>query len=267
MSNYKILLTGDDGYNSIGTRLLVHALKDKHELHIAGTKNQQTGVGGKLSLKTGGTWGEDTVDGVPAFWAEGTPCDVMECVQGYYKEKFDLLISGVNLGANASSAVISSGTYAAAIRGMGVGLAPRGIAISWDASPELWHKKHDAREDISQYLRYPGDTLKLLMEQCIQEDLWGVPLLNINIPQKSTKTVRFTKILKDISKYYRYPIELDHETHQFSYQRDPFNLQETNERYDVAALAAGHISISPCAFEMSHFTAFERLKDKHITLE
>jgi 5'/3'-nucleotidase SurE len=46
----RILLTGDDGYNSIGTRLLVHALKNEHTLQIAATKSQQSGVGGQLSL-------------------------------------------------------------------------------------------------------------------------------------------------------------------------------------------------------------------------
>lgn len=43
----KILLTGDDGYDSLGTRLLVRGLRDEFDLKIAGTKDQMSGVGGE----------------------------------------------------------------------------------------------------------------------------------------------------------------------------------------------------------------------------
>lgn len=266
MTIKKILLTGDDGYNSIGTRLLIRALKDKYELHIAATKFQQSGVGGKLSLETGGKWGEDTVDDVPALWVEGSPADVMECSRSYFTEPFDLLISGVNLGTNASTAIISSGTYSAAIRGLGVQIASRAIAISWDVPREFWHKKHNASEDISEYLFYPGEVLSPLIELCIREQMWGVQMLNINLPAKKTNKVKFTKILKDITKFYSYPIAFDHETHTFNYQRSPFNIQETNTRYDVAAVQQGYISITPCTTEMTHFQTFEKLEKTQLEL-
>ncbi len=261
MNIQRILLTGDDGYNSIGTRLLIRALKDKYDLRIAATKTQQSGVGGKLSLKSGGTWGEDVVDGVPAFWVDGTPADVMECAQAYYEEPFDLLISGVNMGPNASTAVISSGTVGAAIRGLGVGVAPHSIAISWDAPVEFWLKDHNHSEDISEYFAYPGDTLGSLIEFCLQNQMWDVNFLNVNIPVRHTKEVRFTKFLKDITRYFSYPITVDRETHTFSYQGNPFNIQEKHLRYDVAALEQGYISITPAVADFTHFETFQRLVD------
>jgi 5'-nucleotidase len=266
MTIQNILLTGDDGFNSVGTRLLIRALKDSFQLQIAATKYQQSGVGGKLSLETGGKWGEDTVDGIPAFWVEGSPADVMECSQAYFKQPFDLIISGVNLGANASSALISSGTYSAAVRGVGLQVAPRAIAISWDAPPDFWHKRHDATEDISEHFQYPGDVLARLIKLCVENDMWGVDMLNINLPAVQTDRVRFTKILKDVTRYYSYPINVDRETHTFNYQRDPFNIQETNLRYDVAALTQGYISITPCAIDMTHFETFKKLEQTEIKL-
>jgi 5'-nucleotidase len=263
----RILLTGDDGYNSVGTRLLIRALKDTYDLQIAATLHQQSGVGGKLSLKSGGTWGEDTVDGVPALWVDGTPCDVMECAQGYFDKPFDLLISGINLGPNASTAVISSGTYSAAVRGLGATVAPRAVAISWDLPSEFWLQMHDGQTDITPFFDYPGDILKPLFDTILENELWGVQLLNINLPHTPTKEIRFTKILKDITQYFRYPIHMDHEKHQYSYQGEPFDVKEKNLRYDVAAIEQGFISISPCAFEMTHFTTFERLQSKPILLD
>jgi len=69
----RILLTGDDGYNSIGIRLLAHFLKEKYELVIAATKVQQSGVGGMLNIKHGGHWEETEVEGVKVIYVSGTP--------------------------------------------------------------------------------------------------------------------------------------------------------------------------------------------------
>jgi len=127
----RILLTGDDGYNSLGTRLLIHYLKETYELAIAATRDQQSGVGGHGSFDTRGTWEEVNVDGVPGFWVSGYPVDAVECAQGYFKKKFDIVISGINWGANVSGSVVTSGTIAAALRALFVQLTPQGIAISW----------------------------------------------------------------------------------------------------------------------------------------
>jgi len=267
MKRKRILLTGDDGYNSVGTRLVARALRDQYDLQIAATLHQQSGVGGGLSLKSGGKWGEDEVDGIPALWADGTPADVMECAQGFFSEPFDYLISGMNLGPNASTAVISSGTYAAAIRGMGLQLAPQAIALHWDAPAEVWLQDHSARDDLSQYLEYPGDTLRPIIDLAFENNFWGVQLLNINLPQQPTKKVRFTKMLKDITKYFAYPISIHREEKTFSYQESElFQIQEENLRYDVAAIEAGYISITPCAFEMTHFTTFQELEKIELSL-
>jgi len=262
----RILLTGDDGYNSVGIRLLIRALRDTYELQVAATKSQQSGVGGKLSLSSGGTWGKTDIDGIPAIWVDGSPADVMECMPSFFSKPFDLVISGVNLGANVTTAVVSSGTYCAAIRGMGLNLAPRSLVMSWDAPPEFWHKQHDAEEDISEYFSYPGDVLQPLIERCLKENMWGVDVLNINLPKKATKNIRFTKILKDLTKYYPHPIEVDEKTNTFAYPREQMEVVEKNMRYDAMAVEAGHISITPCAFEMTHFTTFERLEKTTLTL-
>lgn len=266
MSVQRILLTGDDGYNSIGTRLLIRALKDTYDLRICATKLQQSGVGGKITMNGHHEYGEAVVDGIPAVWVDGTPGDAIELAQGLFPEPFDLVISGVNLGPNASSGIIASGTYTAAVRSLGVNLAPHALAISWDAPVEFWSRAHTADEDITPYLEYPGGVLRPLIDRCIAENFWNVSLLNINVPNKDTRDVRFTKVQKDITKYFSYPIMIDRQNHTFSYGRDPFNIQEDNLRYDVAAIEAGYISITPCAFDMTHYTTFEKLENEEIAL-
>lgn len=261
----RILLTGDDGYNSIGTRLLVHALKDEYDLYIVATKYQQSAVGGKLSLSTGGEWGETEIDGVPTMWVEGSPADAMECARAHFSQPFDLILSGINLGANASSGIVSSGTFSAAVRGMGLGLAPKAIALSYNAPMEVMLKNHDETEELTEYLEYPGSILKPLFSLIFREKMWDVDLLNINFPAKPTEKIRFTKIHKNIKKLYS-PIVVDPETHRFSYKPSVEIIEEDNVRYDIGALKQGYISITPCVFEVTHFTAFEKLKDTELKL-
>lgn len=266
MSKPRVLLTGDDGYNSIGIRLVVRALHESCELAIAATKHQQSGVGGALSLMHGGTWGEAVVDGVPALWVDGTPADAMECAQAYFSHPFDALISGMNMGPNTSSAIVSSGTVSALVRGMGVQIAPRGMALSWEAPLGAWYKSHDEKEDISSFFVYPGDAITHVLALAMNQDFWGAPMLNINLPAEPTTEVRFTKILKDITSCWSYPIAFDRQRHTFSYDRASFSPQSIDTRYDVGAIHAGAISITPCAFDITHFATFARLEQTVLTL-
>ncbi|HEX9817832.1 MAG TPA: 5'/3'-nucleotidase SurE [Patescibacteria group bacterium] len=265
MQTKRILLTGDDGYNSIGIRLLIAALKDKHELSIAATKHQQSGVGGKLSLSTGGAWDETEVDGISGIWVEGSPADAVECANVYFEKPFDLILSGINLGLNIGSTIVSSGTYGGLMRGMGLQLAPKGIALSWNVPSKLMLKTHDAGEDLKSYHLYFEKLLVPLFDKIFAAGLWGVDILNINFPTKPTRKIRFTKMNKNISQVFG-PTSLDFETKRFSYESSHLNIQENNPRYDVGALKKGYISITPCAYDVTHFTTFQKLEKTELEL-
>ncbi len=267
MNIKRILITGDDGYNSIGTRLLVHYLKDSYDLVVAATRDQMSGVGGHLSLKNGGEWGETTVDGVPALWVSGYPCDAMECAVGYFKKPFDLVISGINWGMNIGGAIISSGTYSAAIRALNLGLAPRGIVMSWMLPPSFWHKRHNGDEVLEKYLEYPGRTAFDVFLLAIRNGLWGAQLLNVNFPSEPSKTIRFTKGVPNLSLFFHYPTPMDKKTHRFAYPMDdPKTRTKNHPEYDTGAILSGNISISPHNIHLLNEGVYKKLKNKIITL-
>lgn len=262
----KILLTGDDGYNSLGTRLLVRLLKSDHELLIAGTKDQQSGVGGHLSVKEGGTWGETKVDGVPAIWCSGYPSDVLECVAGLGRKNFDLVLSGINWGANVSGSGISSGTFAAAIRAMDLGLASKALAISWMVPSEFWFKSHDGNQDISIYLKHPGETAVNIINLALKRNFWGAQILNINLPEQATDKILVTKPLPNILEYFPYVI-MDESSHTFRY---PLSLHENPRRdvmYDTGAILGGYISVTPCQVNFLDDKIFKKMKKLSLKLE
>ena len=159
--NYmNLLLTGDDGYNSIGTRLLIHFLKKDHTLTVVGTRTQQSAVGGKLSIRQGCNWVETIVDGVKAFCVDGSPADAMEFSYAKFDKQFDLLLSGVNLGENIGVATISSGTVCAAWRGLGFEVAKQAIALSWVTPPDFYFHSHSDSDSLDEFIVNPGAMVK-----------------------------------------------------------------------------------------------------------
>lgn len=261
----KILITGDDGRRAIGTRLLVRFLKDGYKLSIVETKVQQSGVGGKIHLAKTIKWGEHTIDGVTAVWVDGSPADAIEFAHGYFGDEFDLIISGINLGANISGAAISSGTLAAAWRGVNIPMAKQALVISWDLPAEYFFLDHEGVEDIQQYLDYPGLTVAKIVELAIKNNLWGCKLLNINLPKEKSQKIRFTKFMPRISDFYVYPVNIDEKSHSFSYG-NKFAFRGSDLDTDGGATRNGCISITPCKVDMLDDKIYQGLKNKTIDL-
>jgi len=240
-----ILLTGDDGYNSLGTRVLISLLKKDFNITVSGTKKQQSGVGGFKSLQSEGEWGETTVDGIQAFWIEGTPIDSMELVKEVSPKPFDYIISGINWGANIGGCLLSSGTFSAAVHGINLGISKMAIAVSWDTPAKYHFRNHSIQDDFSSYLLHPGKNAYESIIKTMTHKNWGADIININIPQQSTEVIEFVRPLKNI--YTLWPImHIDKRAKRFSYAISDRSTNLGEKDTDVQALARGHMTISPC---------------------
>jgi 5'-nucleotidase len=268
MNIKSILLTGDDGYNSTGTRLLIYALKDKYDLTVVGTKEQQSGVGGKMQIATGFNWQETKVDGQRAFAIDGTPTDAMEFAATYFKQPFDLTISGVNWGANLGSLIFSSGTINAALRAVSTHLSQKTIAMSWDLPPEFYLIDHQHINEVENFIEYPGNSIKLLLDLIFKNDFWQAEFLNVNFPRQITSQVKLTKMIPDAKAVYDYgDVAYDgSKAGHFDYRAKRLSLEDLNPEYDVKALTDGFISITPCLSEVTDHQIFEQLKGEKFAL-
>lgn len=257
----RILLTGDDGYNSIGTRTLAHFLKPDFDIYIVGTLDQQSGVGGKMTL-SGGAWGETMVDGVNAIWVNAGPVDAMEVAQAYFDTPFDLILSGINFGANVGGSLNSSGTFAAAFRALNIGISPRAMTLSWNKWVKHSLENHTGAEDLNEYIDYPGRVAYAVIREALRQDMWGSKFLNINFPEEQSNRVRFTKPLADVREFYYYPLDLDKENHHFSYPAKVNTQANRDIVNDTGAILEGYISITPCQSSMVNESIYQTLKDK-----
>jgi 5'-nucleotidase len=267
MAKPRILLTGDDGYQSHGTRLLIKMLRDDYDLTVCGTVTQQSAVGGKVSLASGFKYGKKEVDGIPAYWVEGTPVDAIEIASSLFDEPFDFAVSGINWGANLGTAVYSSGTVNAAVGAIARGASKQSIAISWDLPPEFYTMHHDKDHSIEEYFEYPGQVTKKLLTFCIENKLWGADWLNINLPQQPSNKVKLSQMVVDVQQIYDYSTRLkDEEGHYSFLSHGRVFSNDLSEEYDVRALTDGYISISPCKLSLVDQEKFERMKTVEFAL-
>ena len=134
----RILVTNDDGIHSPGLWSVAEALKPLGEVIVVAPDRDQSGISAAMTLLAVVRAEEvqAQIEGVKAFSVEGTPGDCVILANGtLVKEPFDLVVSGINQGANFGLDIMNSGTVGAAFHGYFRGIPS--IAVSVGASSEL----------------------------------------------------------------------------------------------------------------------------------
>ena len=183
----RILLTNDDGYDQPGLLELENLLKDDHEIWVVAPLHHCSGTSHALGLYSSM---ELRKEGFRKWSLEGTPTD---CVKISLMEVMkdnppDLLISGINPGANLANNIFYSGTVAAATE-----------AALWDI-PSIAISVNVTSNNSNPFFGTASSVLQSLMKQGIADKIPEGTILNINVPEvefdeiagmKWTKMARF----------------------------------------------------------------------------
>jgi len=127
----RILISNDDGYLAEGINILAKQLRKKHQVTIFAPSENKSAASSSLTIDRPL---KPRKISESVYTIDGTPSDSSHfALCGYFKEDFDLVISGINFGPNLGDDVIYSGTVAAAIEGRFVGYPSIAISLaSWD---------------------------------------------------------------------------------------------------------------------------------------
>ncbi len=227
-----ILLTNDDGYQAEGLRALAAALEGFATVSIVAPSREQSGTAQSLTLR------QPIVCNKIAEreWAiDGTPADcVIVALHKLLPEKPDMVISGINHGANLGENVYYSGTVGAAREGA-LHHIPS-VAIS------LCSKKTEAKFENSARVARAADQV----------------LLNVNVPEPWNGEVKFTRQSQKITR------------NQLTEGKDPrgrsyFWLYEqkldknVEPDTDYAAIFSGAVSITPLHLDPTHTESLNHL--------
>lgn len=161
----KILLSNDDGYQSEGLATLALALADLAELTIVAPDRNQSGASHSLTLETPLRVGR-TREGI--MYVNGTPTDCVHlAITGLLEHEPDMVIAGINHGANLGDDVLYSGTVAAAVEGRFLGLPAIAVSLAGQ-SPRHFDSA--------------GQAVRNLLLKLQREPLPADTILNVNVP-------------------------------------------------------------------------------------
>ncbi len=141
----RLLVTNDDGINSVFLHELVFALRDAgHELYVVAPLTEQswTGASKTRNRPVQSTRAEQGF-GCPTWTVDGTPSDCVNiAIAHLLPVKVDAVVSGMNIGFNCSLGfIIASGTVAGALEGALHGLPA--MSVSQDVSEEIYYELKD----------------------------------------------------------------------------------------------------------------------------
>jgi 5'-nucleotidase len=253
-----VLLTNDDGIEADGLqslRLAISALSGVRLAVIAPDGNRSAMARSITTRRP--LWVAEVPfsDGSVGYATDGTPVDCVRLASLGLVEGFsaDLVVSGINHGANLGDDITYSGTVAAALEGVVLGLPA--IAVSQQSGARAL----DFRFDGGFGFEVAAAFTARLVERIEDVPLPPRTLLNINVPAGGPTGVQVTSLGKRI---YRDELKLEAEEEAgrryWIYGSDPGFEDEAGT--DLAAVAAGQIAVTPIHFDLTDRPSIEALR-------
>jgi len=254
----KILITNDDGFDSPALLALIDALKPLAEIITVAPTLEKSACGHSLTL----TRPLRFVELEPNFYKldDGTPTDcIFLALHKLYPKDAqpDLVISGINIGANMGEDITYSGTASGAMEAVLQGVPA--IAISQDFSDDM-REKDGWRYELAK------ESIKEIVSKIFEGSFPLAPrkFLNINIPAVAPQNSKGFKITKTGSRVYTN----DADSHINPRGQEYFWIglvnhewrETTGEMSDVEAVKSGYISVTPIHLDMTSHQDIEELK-------
>ena len=255
----RILLTNDDGITATGLNVLREALLEVPGLELAVIAPDSNRSATARSITTRQPlWVEevDFADGTSGFATDGTPVDCVRFASlGLIDFEPELIVSGINHGANLGDDITYSGTVAAALEGIVLGIPA--IAVSQQSYParlDAWVGREWDRNDFEQAAAFAAR----MVEELEQVPMPPATLLNINCPAGEIKGARACRLGKRI---YHDRLQLaeeeDGRRRYHIYGEEPGYHHEDGT--DFAAIADGFIAVTPLHFDLTDQAGVEEL--------
>lgn len=254
LQDVRILLTNDDGINARGLRLLETIARKLGDVWIVAPADEQSGAGHSLTLSTPVRLRRHDDR---RFSVTGTPTDaVMLALAHLMKDSPpDVILSGINRGANLAEDVTYSGTVSAAMEGALAGV--RSIALSQAYSRE-------GLGDLVPFAAaeaWAGRVLTSLLEFETEPRT----LINVNFPAIAPDAVKGIRVCRQgLRDYGR--LRIVQRTDPRGYDYYWFGLgpmvETPGHSTDLEAIADGFVSVSPMHLDLTHDQSLDALHKK-----
>ncbi len=255
----KVLLTNDDGIEAEGLQALRRALLDIPDIELAviAPDGNRSAMARSITTRRP-LWVQevDFGDGTVGYATDGTPVDCVRLATLGLVEGFraDVIVSGINHGSNLGDDITYSGTVAAALEGVVLGLPA--IAVSQQSGARELDFRLGRSFDFAVAAKFAADVVAELDDVPLREGT----LLNVNVPAGEPEGVDICRLGKRI---YRDELKLSEEDdggrrRYWVYGDDPGFEDEPGT--DLAAVAAGRIAVTPLHFDLTDTSGMDALE-------
>jgi 5'-nucleotidase len=241
----RILVSNDDGVFAPGIACLANALAEIAEVTTVAPERNHSGASNSLTLES------------PLrlrllsngfYSVNGTPTDSVHlAINELFTQEPDIVIAGINEGANLGDDVIYSGTVAAATEGRFLGLPALAVSLTGD-----------------QHYETAAHFCKVILSKLQQYGLKEAQVININVPDLPIEQIKGIKLTRLGSR---------HRAEAMLKQRDPRGkdiywigppgkTQDAGEGTDFHAVANGYVSVTPLTIDLTHRSALAKMQQQ-----
>ncbi len=245
----KILLTNDDGIYAPGLAALYRELNAKFDLTVVAPESEMSAVGHAITIASPLRVREVNKNGsFFGYGVSGTPADCVKiAVQELLKSPPDIILSGINLGANVGVNVLYSGTVSAATEGAFLGI--RSAAISLDTLKD---------PDFQLAASFAVEIIRYIEKNRYRPDI----ALNVNVPAVSAEKIKGIVITRQGMSRFResFKRRVDPRGNVYYWLAGEEHFNESQADTDISALKNNMISITPISYDLTSREGLERLK-------
>ncbi len=239
-----ILVSNDDGYRAPGIAVLAEVLSVEHAISIVAPELNCSGASNSLTLERGLRVCQVEKN---SYYVDGTPTDTVHlAITGLLKKEPDMVVSGINAGANMGDDVLYSGTVAAAMEGRHLGLPA--IAVSMDSYTPA-HYETAAKAVVQ------------LLKNLNQVSFAANTILNVNVPDIPWVKIKGFKAtrLGNRHKSEGMIVQDDPRGDPMYWVGPPGEAQDAGEGTDFYAVSQHYVSITPLQIDLTRYDSLGEL--------
>jgi 5'-nucleotidase len=241
-----LLISNDDGITARGIQVLSSRMSELGKVTIVAPDQNHSGASNSLTLESPVRIRKT---GKRTYSTSGTPTDCVHiALTGLLEKDPDLVVSGINAGANLGDDVIYSGTVAAAMEGRFLGLPAIAVSLVFGE-----HQEH--------YYSTAAEAVAVVVERLRKDPLPADTILNINVPDRPLQEIMGFEVTRLGHRHRAEPVvkTIDPRGRPMYWIGPAGPGQDAGPGTDFDAIQRGYISITPIHVDLTRYQALEQI--------
>ena len=240
----RILISNDDGYQADGIIQLAKSLSEIAEVIVVAPSENKSAASSSLTI---GKPLKPIQIEKNVYAIDATPSDCVHlALCGFIKESIDLVVTGINFGANLGDDVIYSGTVAGAIEGRFLGLPSIAMSLA------SWECKH---------FDTAGEIAKLLVAQINKAPLANNTIINVNVPDIPMTEIKGIKSTRLGNRHKSEPSIQDLKNPSLYWIGENGKEADNGEGTDFHAVSNNFVSVTPLQIDLTKYPELKQVSE------